>query len=32
VLGRGNSNRKVQVIYCLDADGTYYVIHAMPVR
>jgi hypothetical protein len=32
VLGRGDGNRKVQVIYCLDDDGTYYVIHAMPVR
>ncbi|HEX4793416.1 MAG TPA: hypothetical protein VH370_06470 [Humisphaera sp.] len=32
VLGRGNSNRKLQIIYCLDEDETYYVIHAMPVR
>ncbi|HZK82690.1 MAG TPA: hypothetical protein VFC46_16515 [Humisphaera sp.] len=32
VLGRGNSNRKVQVVYLLDDDGTAFIIHAMPVR
>ncbi|MDB5288933.1 MAG: hypothetical protein JWL69_174 [Phycisphaerales bacterium] len=31
VIGRGNSNRRVQVIYSLDSDGTCYVIHAMPL-
>jgi uncharacterized DUF497 family protein len=30
VYGRGNSNRKLQVIYMKDPDGTYFVIHAMP--
>ncbi|HET6251477.1 MAG TPA: hypothetical protein VFE47_27580 [Tepidisphaeraceae bacterium] len=32
VLGRGDSNRRLQVIYLLDEDGTAYIIHAMPVR
>jgi hypothetical protein len=32
VIGRGTGGRFVQVIYLLDADGTRYVIHAMPVR
>jgi len=32
VYGRGNSNRKLQVVYSRDADGTIYVIHAMPHR
>lgn len=32
VYGRGFSNRKMQVIYTLDKDGTAYVIHAMHVR
>jgi uncharacterized DUF497 family protein len=32
VLGRGNSNRLLQVIFAVDPDETYYIIHAMPVR
>jgi hypothetical protein len=32
VLGRGNSNRKLQVIFTINPDGRIYVIHAMPVR
>lgn len=31
VIGRGNSNRRLQVVYTLDDDGVRYVIHAMPV-
>ena len=30
VYGRGNSERKVEVVYVKDPDGTFYVIHAMP--
>jgi hypothetical protein len=32
VIGRGNSNRTVRVVYSRDPDGTIYVIHAMPRR
>ena len=32
VLGRGNSNRKLQVVFTINLDGEIYVIHAMPVR
>jgi uncharacterized DUF497 family protein len=32
VIGRGNGGRFIQVIYVTDADGTFYVIHAMPIR
>lgn len=32
VRGRGNSNRMVQVVFLLDDDDTYYIIHAMPLR
>jgi len=32
VYGRGNSERKVEVVYVKDKDGTFYVIHAMPIR
>ena len=32
VFGRGNSNRKLQVIFTIDPEDTYYVIHAMHVR
>lgn len=32
VIGRGFSNRKIQVIFALDPDKTAYVIHAMHVR
>jgi uncharacterized DUF497 family protein len=32
VRGRGNGNRMLQVIFLLDDDDTYYIIHAMPLR
>ncbi len=32
VLGRGNSNRKLQVIFTIDRFENWYIIHAMPVR
>ena len=32
VIGRGNGERFIQVIFVLDWDGTKYVIHAMPVN
>ena len=32
VYGRGNSQRKVEVIYVKGPDGTLYIIHAMPYR
>ena len=32
VLGRGFSNRRMRVVYIVDPDGTFYVIHAMPFR
>ena len=31
VVGRGTGGRIVQVVYSLDADGTAFIIHAMPV-
>jgi len=32
VLGRGNSNRRIQVVYTIDDTDHFYIIHAMPVR
>ncbi len=32
VLGRGVSDRKVQVVFVIDEYDNIYVIHAMPVR
>jgi len=32
VIGRGNSNRRVRVVFIRDPDETIYVIHAMPLR
>ena len=32
VYGRGQSNRRIRVVYLKDPDGTYFVIHAMPYR
>jgi len=31
VMGRGVGGRMIRVIYVLDADGTAFVIHAMPL-
>lgn len=31
VEGRGRGDRVVRVVYVLDPEGTYYVIHAMPL-
>jgi len=31
VQGRGIGDRMIEVIYLLDADGTAFVIHAMPL-
>ncbi|HEY8748535.1 MAG TPA: hypothetical protein VIM11_11215 [Tepidisphaeraceae bacterium] len=31
VQGRGEGGRMVQVVYLLDADGTIFIIHAMPL-
>jgi uncharacterized DUF497 family protein len=31
VVGRGNSNRKLRVIFMIEYDN-FYIIHAMPVR
>jgi hypothetical protein len=31
VVGRDSTKRRLQIVYTLDPDGTYYVIHAMPV-
>ncbi len=31
VVGRGNSNRVVRVVFTLDPDETVHVIHAMPM-
>jgi len=31
VYGRGFSNRRMEVVYIVDPEGTYYVIHAMPI-
>jgi len=31
VIGRGQGDRFIQVIYVVDADGTFYPIHAMPL-
>jgi len=31
VVGRGQGDRWVQVIYLIDPDGTIFVIHAMPL-
>jgi hypothetical protein len=31
VHGRGEGDRFVQVIYVIDPDGTFFVIHAMPL-
>jgi hypothetical protein len=30
--GRGNNNRKIEAVYVKDADGTLYIIHAMPFK
>ncbi len=32
VVGRGQGDRWIQVIYVIDPDKTLFVIHAMPVR
>jgi uncharacterized DUF497 family protein len=32
VLGRGNSNRELRVIFVIDRYDNFYVIHAMPIR
>jgi|SRR5665213_2744681 len=32
VIGRGFSNRRMRVVYIIDPDGTFYIIHAMPFR
>ncbi len=32
VRGRGNSNRKVQVIFLIDEWDYIYIFHAMPIR
>lgn len=32
VYGRGDSNRRLQVVYFKDPDDTYYIIHAMPSK
>ena len=31
VEGRGNSNRRLEVVYLIDPEGTYYIVHAMPI-
>jgi len=31
VLGRGIGGRFVQVVYVIDWDGTFYIIHARPL-
>jgi uncharacterized DUF497 family protein len=31
VNGRGTGGRFVQVIYVVDPDGTFYIIHARPM-
>ncbi len=31
VVGRGQGDRVIQVIFLVDPDGTIYVIHAMPL-
>jgi hypothetical protein len=31
VEGRGTGGRMIHVVYVLDEDGSYYVIHAMPL-
>jgi hypothetical protein len=31
VEGRGDGNRMVRVIYLKDPEGTFFVIHAMPL-
>lgn len=31
ITGRGHAGRMIRVIYLLDEDRTYYVIHAMPL-
>jgi uncharacterized DUF497 family protein len=31
VVGRGHGDRFLQVIYVIDADGTLFIIHAMPL-
>jgi hypothetical protein len=31
VVGRGAGGRIVQVVYSLDADGTAFILHAMPL-
>jgi len=32
VVGRGQGDRWIQVIYLIDPDQTLFVVHAMPVR
>jgi hypothetical protein len=32
VVGRGQGDRWMQVIYLVDPGGTLFIIHAMPVR
>ena len=31
VQGRGVGDRFVQVVYVVDPDGCYYIVHAMPL-
>lgn len=31
VEGRGKGGKMIRVVYVLDEDGSYYVIHAMPL-
>ena len=31
VYGRGQGDRWIRAVYLIDADGTIFVIHAMPV-
>ena len=31
VIGRGTGGRFVQVVYIADPDGTFFIIHAMPL-
>lgn len=30
-VGRGRGNRVIQVVFLIDDDGTFFVIHAMPL-
>ncbi len=32
VIGRGQGDRFVEVVYLIDPDGTIFVIHAMDLR